>query len=303
MAIDLTSRSNRRSLLTAFGAAIAGAAAATLTGAQRVLGAGDDGSVIHVGDSFQDVRTPTSLVNVSNGSTVFFAQSGGDGAAVSGSSQGGIRRLRQHCVGRGRPWLQWIGHRRPRLQWGDGVLHRLSGRRARRGHAAQGRLDPVQQLRHQRLCPRRVRFHQQPRRNRHDRLGQRWRHGPGGDQRRNVSHATGAGESQASTGMPQTAVAGCSTVRRHRCDWFHQVPIRIRLRVRRETCSSTPATGCGSASVVRLGSASSWCDRPRGRLGRSRRCERDARLDGWPAVTSRRCPRRRGLGAVGIRPA
>ena len=72
-------------MLTGAVGALAGVAAATLAGAQRVLAAGDDGSTITVGSTFLDVRTTTYLSDAANNNTVFSAVSSsanGSGAGI-----------------------------------------------------------------------------------------------------------------------------------------------------------------------------------------------------------------------------
>jgi hypothetical protein len=86
MAMNISSPRSRRSLLRAALGGIAGAAAATLTGAQRVLAAGgDDGSTMHVGEAFFDAQTTTRLSNSANDSTVFAAE-GAAGPGIYGRS-------------------------------------------------------------------------------------------------------------------------------------------------------------------------------------------------------------------------
>jgi hypothetical protein len=86
MAIDTTMVRSRRSLLTATLAGLAGAAAATVAGAQRVLAAGDDGAVVHVGESFTDVRSETALTNNTNDETALRGINNQGGIGVRGSS-------------------------------------------------------------------------------------------------------------------------------------------------------------------------------------------------------------------------
>lgn len=91
MAIDTTLPRSRRSLLTGVLGGLAGAAAATLAGAQRVLAAGDDGAVIHVGDTYFGVGSLTWLDNSANDINVFAARNTAGGIGVigySGSSDG-----------------------------------------------------------------------------------------------------------------------------------------------------------------------------------------------------------------------
>jgi hypothetical protein len=84
MAIDTLAPRSRRSLLTGVAAGLAGVAAATLAGAQRVLAAGDDGTAIHVADIYDDVRNTTRLVNNTNNQPALRVGSnqGGDGISA-----------------------------------------------------------------------------------------------------------------------------------------------------------------------------------------------------------------------------
>jgi hypothetical protein len=86
MAIDTTMVRSRRSLLTATLASLAGAAASTVAGAQRVLAAADDGAIIHVGDVFINVATETALGNNFNNKTVLSGINNQAGIGVSGYS-------------------------------------------------------------------------------------------------------------------------------------------------------------------------------------------------------------------------
>lgn len=91
MAIDTTMVRSRRSLLTATLAGLAGAAAATVAGAQRVLAAGDDGTPMAVAGGYVDVRHTTLLSNQSNDQTVFETSSFfHGGTAVRAYSDTGI---------------------------------------------------------------------------------------------------------------------------------------------------------------------------------------------------------------------
>jgi hypothetical protein len=98
VAIKMSERHTRRSLLTAVAAAAAGAVAASVSGARRVLAAGDDGKVLHVGDDYFDVTNPTTLWNNSGTRPVLslFCQgtalSAGtsDGRAIEAVTPGGI---------------------------------------------------------------------------------------------------------------------------------------------------------------------------------------------------------------------
>jgi hypothetical protein len=89
-----TTRS-RRAIL----AAAAGAAAATVVGAVTkpgvVRAAGDDGSIMHIGDFYADARSQTTWANQANDNIVLWVASnpdsgGGGGLAVAGYSHHGI---------------------------------------------------------------------------------------------------------------------------------------------------------------------------------------------------------------------
>lgn len=86
MAVDISSRRSRRSLITAALGGVAAAAAATLSGAQRVLAAGDDRSAIHVGDLYADIRSQTTLANQANDATVLYVASNPDAGHGSGTA-------------------------------------------------------------------------------------------------------------------------------------------------------------------------------------------------------------------------
>ena len=91
MAIDMRMVRSRRSLLTAALAGMAGAAAATMAGAQRVLAAGDDGTSVAVAGGYTDARHTTVISNQSNDQTVFQASSlFHGGTAVRAYSDSGI---------------------------------------------------------------------------------------------------------------------------------------------------------------------------------------------------------------------
>jgi hypothetical protein len=90
MALELSHRRSRRSLLTGVAGVVAGAAAATMASAQSVFAAGDDGKAIHVGDNDADVRSTTTLRNTKNGRTLISMHSGGSGTGVYGASQSGV---------------------------------------------------------------------------------------------------------------------------------------------------------------------------------------------------------------------
>jgi hypothetical protein len=95
VALDPSTPRSRRAIL----AAAAGAAAATVVGAvarpSTVRAAGDDGSTVHVGDLYADVRSQTTLGNQANDNIVLWVASnpdsgGGGGTAVVGYSDHGI---------------------------------------------------------------------------------------------------------------------------------------------------------------------------------------------------------------------
>lgn len=67
MTLDATVRHSRRTLLTGAIGAVAGAAAATLAGAQAAFAAGDDGKVLRVGDTYTHAHTKTTLGTSTNG--------------------------------------------------------------------------------------------------------------------------------------------------------------------------------------------------------------------------------------------
>jgi hypothetical protein len=83
VAIDVSVRHSRRSLLVGVVGAVAGAAAATLAGAQAVFAAGDDGKAIHIGDSFIDVQSATYLSNQATGANVLVLRTQGAGTCVN----------------------------------------------------------------------------------------------------------------------------------------------------------------------------------------------------------------------------
>jgi hypothetical protein len=83
--------------LTTFGSALAGAAAASVIGVQRVLAAGSDGQPIDVGGTYSDARTTTvigssdtqspTLVSLGLGGSGTALEIGsGTGTGISGSS-------------------------------------------------------------------------------------------------------------------------------------------------------------------------------------------------------------------------
>jgi hypothetical protein len=94
MALDSSTRSSRRAIL----AAAAGAAAATVVTAARPLsvrGAGNDGAIIHIGDTYADAQAQTTLGNKANNGIVLWVASNSDsgfggGTAVVGFSHHGI---------------------------------------------------------------------------------------------------------------------------------------------------------------------------------------------------------------------
>src|SRR5262249_29635736 len=81
MAIETNVPRSRRSLLTAVGAAFAGAVAATVAGAQQVLAAGDDARIIYVGSEYLDVRSHTWLTNIRTDADVLHVETSGGGTA------------------------------------------------------------------------------------------------------------------------------------------------------------------------------------------------------------------------------
>lgn len=101
MSIDSSLPRSRRTILTGAVGALAGAAAATLSGAQRVFAAGDDGSVIHVGDNYADVQSTTTLTNATNSKPVFVAAGHGTGPGLMGTSPDsyGVSGVSQTSVG------------------------------------------------------------------------------------------------------------------------------------------------------------------------------------------------------------
>ena len=89
MALELSNRHSRRSLLIGIVGALAGAATATVAGAQAVLAASDDGKPLHVGDHDVDVRSTTSLRNKTTQNTVISAHAYSEGTALYGGSNAG----------------------------------------------------------------------------------------------------------------------------------------------------------------------------------------------------------------------
>jgi hypothetical protein len=88
VAIDVTAPRSRRSLLASLVGGVAAAGAATLAGAQRVLGAGDDGAAIHVGDDHLDVRSETQLINKTNGNAVIRVGNRSNGKGIDAFTEG-----------------------------------------------------------------------------------------------------------------------------------------------------------------------------------------------------------------------
>jgi hypothetical protein len=88
MAIDALSPRSRRSLLASLVGGVAAAGAATLASAQRVLGAGDDGTPIAVGDVLTDVRRETQMVNKTNGNYLFRLENRAMGGGLDAVAEG-----------------------------------------------------------------------------------------------------------------------------------------------------------------------------------------------------------------------
>jgi hypothetical protein len=63
MALDTTSPRSRRALLAGALGAIGSAAAATMAGAQRALGAGSDGETVVIGRTYGDVQSYTTFLS------------------------------------------------------------------------------------------------------------------------------------------------------------------------------------------------------------------------------------------------
>ena len=100
MALGLSERGSRRGLLAGAMGAVAGVMAATVAGAGRALAAGDDGQIVHVGDSFVDAQATTTLSNSANNNTVLALTSDpangfGRGTALYAVSDGygGLKKL------------------------------------------------------------------------------------------------------------------------------------------------------------------------------------------------------------------
>jgi hypothetical protein len=88
MAVKMAIPRSRRSLLTSLGTAAAGAVAASVAGAQRVLAVGDDGQIIHIGDNWQDAQS-TTAVNTNTDYDAFVATTYRLGSGVIGGSDAG----------------------------------------------------------------------------------------------------------------------------------------------------------------------------------------------------------------------
>ena len=86
MAIDTTAPRSRRALLASVGAAVAGAAAATLG---RALPAAAEGQNVQVGGEYTDATSTTLIENQANDETIFEARSLGGGTAIVGQSDSG----------------------------------------------------------------------------------------------------------------------------------------------------------------------------------------------------------------------
>src|SRR5512143_722415 len=82
MASETALPRSRRSVLTAFVGAVAGAAAASLATAQRVLATGSDGATVVVGGSYLDIRSETAFQNVATDQTVVSMISSGTSPAL-----------------------------------------------------------------------------------------------------------------------------------------------------------------------------------------------------------------------------
>jgi hypothetical protein len=88
--IDTAARRSRRALLTSVLGAVAATAATAIAGAQRVLAAGDDGAIIHVGDFLTDVQSTTTLANNANNFAVMQLTSNGTGDALRTRADSGV---------------------------------------------------------------------------------------------------------------------------------------------------------------------------------------------------------------------
>lgn len=82
MSLDSTPARSRRAVLAAAAGAVAATAVAAVATPLPVLGAGDDGQIIHVGDSFFDVRSTTTLENSQTNQDVFVATTSGSGTGL-----------------------------------------------------------------------------------------------------------------------------------------------------------------------------------------------------------------------------
>ena len=94
MAIDSTIPRSRRALLGAGLGAVAASVASAALRPLPVAAAGDDGAIIHVGDTFANAETQTTLANQANDNIVLYVASNSDsghgsGTAVDGHSDHG----------------------------------------------------------------------------------------------------------------------------------------------------------------------------------------------------------------------
>jgi hypothetical protein len=127
MAIDTTMVRSRRSLLAATLAGLAGAAAATVAGAQRVLAAGDDGTPVAVGGAYNDARTATAIVNQTNGATVLSLNNQQQGVGLEAHSSANVGVIGQSTTSSGvRGFSNSHAGVRGLSQGGTGV-HGISG--------------------------------------------------------------------------------------------------------------------------------------------------------------------------------
>jgi hypothetical protein len=102
MASDTVMLRSRRSVLTGMIGGLAGAAAATLIGAQRVLAAGSDGSPVLVGGVYGDAQLPTRFDNVTNDYDVIHAFSDlGDALAGESFRANGVHGISDYFNGSG----------------------------------------------------------------------------------------------------------------------------------------------------------------------------------------------------------
>jgi hypothetical protein len=102
-------RTSRRALLAAVLGGVGAAVAGSMATAQRVLGAGDDGAIIHVGEVLGDVRNPTQLRNYTNDLWVLQALNNQNGMGVWGKSVGGEGVVGQSTSGSGVEGLSSTG--------------------------------------------------------------------------------------------------------------------------------------------------------------------------------------------------